>query len=134
MMSMRIVIAAALLVGFDALIFVLLAVLMVACAAGIGRLLWLLDGSPALDRPGWWPGATTADGEGAAVCSRSRRARAAGACAACCGAPLLLLAVVVSLGVASAVGIIAGMLVLGGVILWAVRTGRVGRRARAHRP
>ena len=32
------------------------AVLMTVCGGAMGRLLWLLEGRPPLDRPSWWPG------------------------------------------------------------------------------
>lgn len=35
--------------------FVLVVGLMAVCAGAMGRLLWLLDGRPPLDRPSWWP-------------------------------------------------------------------------------
>lgn len=116
------------LLGLDLLTFALVVILMVACAGGIGRLLWLLDGSPPLDRPAFWPGAKPGEagsgGDGRPV----RRATAAGACAVCCGAPVLLLASVVALGVATTVGVVAGLLVGGGAIVWGLLTGRITRR------
>lgn len=33
--------------------FVVAALLMIVCAAAIGRLLWLMEGKPPLDRPRW---------------------------------------------------------------------------------
>ena len=115
------------LLGLDILTFALVVILMVACAGGIGRLLWLLDGSPPLDRPALWPGAKTGEAVSGRGSTPVRRATAASACAACCGAPLLLLASVVALGVATTVGVVAGLLVAGGAIVWGLLTGRITR-------
>jgi len=54
---------------------------------------------------------------------------AVAACALCCGAPALLVAGV-AVGVASAVSLAGGALVLALVLAWAVLTGRVGPRRR----
>ena len=113
--------------GLDLVTFALVVILMVACAGGIGRLLWLLDGSPPLDRPAFWPGAKTGEAVSGRASTPLRRATAAGACAVCCGAPLLLLASVVALGVATTVGVVAGLLVAGGAIAWGLLTGRITR-------
>ncbi len=114
------------LLGLDALTFGLVVILMVACAGGISRLLWLLDGSPPLDRPALWPGAKAGEEVSGRGSTPVRRATA-GACAVCCGAPLLLLASVVALGVATTVGVAAGLLVAGGAIVWGLHTGRIKR-------
>ena len=116
--------------GFDATAFLLAAGLMVVCAGGIGRLLWLLDGSPPLDRPSWWPG-SRADKRGAPSpkphAQSSNRIKAIVACAVCCSAPLLLLAGVVTVGVASVVSVRAAVVVVVAVLVWALTTGRLAR-------
>jgi len=121
------------LLGLDILTFALVVILMVACAGGIGRLLWLLDGSPPLDRPAFWPGAKTRNAGSGSDVKPARRGAAVSACAVCCGAPLLLLASVVALGVATTVGIVAGLLVAGGAIVWGLLTGRITRAWRRGR-
>src|SRR3546814_3560334 len=80
--------------------FVVAAGLMVVCAGGIGRLLWLLEGRPPLDRPAWWPARRSIDhataGSPTSPSSADHdsvtsgrgpggRLAAVGACAACCG-------------------------------------------------
>ena len=113
--------------GLDLLTFGLVVILMAACAGGIGRLLWLLDGSPPLDRPAFWPGAKNHEPVSGRGSTPARGATVASACAVCCGAPLLLLASVVALGVATTVGVVAGLLVAGGAIVWGLLTGRIPR-------
>lgn len=128
-------------VGLDVVTFVAVAALMTVCAGGIGRLLWLLEGRPPLDRPSWWPGA--AGGEvaaagrgpsapGAAASTPRKRLAVVGACAVCCGAPLLVLAGVVSLGVASVVSVAGGLVLLAALVVWATLTGHAGSWRRSH--
>ena len=129
-------------VGLDVVTFVAVAALMTVCAGGIGRLLWLLEGRPPLDRPSWWPGAAggkvatagrgpSGAGATAVPTAPPKRLAAIGACAVCCGAPLLVLAGAVSFGVASAVSVAGGLLLLAALVVWATVTGRVGRRRRS---
>lgn len=35
--------------------WLVIAGLMSACGLAMGRLLWLVEGRPALERPRWWP-------------------------------------------------------------------------------
>lgn len=132
-------------VGLDVPTFVVVAALMTVCAGGIGRLLWLLEGRPPLDRPSWWPGVVagtaTASGRASSAAGPTsppettparlpKGLAAIGACAVCCGAPLLVLAGVVSFGVASTVSVAGGLLLLVALLMWAKLTGRLGRRRR----
>lgn len=133
-------------VGLDVVTLVAVAALMTVCAGGIGRLLWLLEGRPPLDRPSWWPGAaagkvaTAGRGPSAAGATAvpaatptapPKRLAVIGACAVCCGAPLLVLAGVVSLGVTSAVSVAGGLLLLAALVAWATLIGPVGRWRRS---
>jgi len=80
--------------GLDAGTFAVVAALMTVCAGAMARLLWLLDGRPPLDRPSWWPGAGSRTGsvQGAPPPAPARRSLTIATCAACCGAPLLVIA------------------------------------------
>ena len=121
--------------GLDAGTFAVVAGLITVCGGAMGRLLWLLDGRPPLDRPSWWPRAADtapAPADAAPAPPRNRLATVA-ACALCCGAPALLVAGV-AVGVASAVSLAGGALVLALVLAWAVLTGRVGPRRRMLTP
>lgn len=112
--------------------------LMVVCAGGIGRLLWLLEGQPPLDRPAWWParrstdhataGRTTSPAGGHSAASEpgpGGRLAAVGACAACCGIPVLLLAGIAVSGVAATVSLLGALLLLAGLVVWRLAAGRV---------
>lgn len=122
--------------GVDAGTFAAVAGLMAVCGGAIGRLLWLLDGRPPLDRPSWWPGAArrTASVEGSAPPAPpapSERRLAIAACAACCGVPLLVVAGVVSLGLATAFSVSAGLLVGAALLAGAALAGRLRRWRRS---
>lgn len=118
---------------------------MVVCAGGIGRLLWLLEGKPPLDRPAWWPAGrsidtsadtpaspSSANCHSAASGPRPRgRLAAVGACAACCGIPVLLLAGIAVFGVVASVSFLGALLLLAGLAAWHLTARRV--RAVHHR-
>lgn len=121
--------------------FVVAAGLMVLCAGGIGRLLWLLEGSPRLDRPAWWPtrqsidhapaGSSTSPSSAdhhSVTSARGPGARLAtvGACAACCGIPVLLLAGIAVSGLVATVSVLGALGLLAGLVAWRVTTRRVG--------
>ncbi|QGG96279.1 hypothetical protein [Actinomarinicola tropica] len=122
--------------------FVFAAGLMVVCAGGIGRLLWLLEGKPPLDRPAWWPArrsietsagrptsSSSADCHSVASGPRRRgRLAAVGACAACCGIPVLLLAGIAVFGVVASVSFLGALLLLAGLAAWRL----TARRVRSH--
>lgn len=119
--------------------FIIAAGLMALCAGGIGRLLWLLEGKPPLDRPAWWPrgrsNAQTAGGTPPPLSSvdchpadsDSRpggRLAAVGACAACCGVPVLLLAGLAISGVVATVSLMGALLLLVGLAAWRLKAAR----------
>lgn len=119
--------------------FVVAAGLMVVCAGGIGRLLWLLEGRPPLDRPAWWPtrrsidtGADIPTSPSSADCHSAdsgppprRRLAAVGACAACCGIPVLLLAGIAVSGLVASVSVLGALLLLAGLVAWHLTARRV---------
>lgn len=120
--------------------FVVAAGLMVVCAGGIGRLLWLLEGKPPLDRPAWWPIRRSTDDATAGMPTspspanchsagsgpRPRgRLAAVGACAACCGIPVLLLAGIAVSGVVATVSLLGALLLLAGLVAWHLTARRV---------
>lgn len=119
--------------------FIVAAGLMVMCAGGIGRLLWLLEGQPPLDRPAWWPrgqaNANTAGGTPSSLSSGDHPAGSAsrpdgrlvavGACAACCGVPLLLLAGIAVSGFVATVSLVGALLLLAGLAAWHLAARRV---------
>ena len=112
---------------------VLVVGLMGLCGAAIGRLLWLFEGRPPLDKPSWWPGVASTGKARDCTEVHARRGRTAfmAACGLCCGAPVLVMAGIVTFGVASAVSVFGGLLVLAAVVAWAVLAGRMRRRSRA---
>lgn len=114
--------------GLDAGSFAVVAGLMTVCGGAIGRLLWLLDGRPPLDRPSWWPGGAghTRPVQGASPLTPAKRSVAIAACAACCGAPLLVVAGAVSLGLATTGSVPAGLSV-GATLLVVALASRRGR-------
>lgn len=119
--------------GFDVATFAVVAGLMVVCGGAMGRLLWLLDGRPPLDRPSWWPGAGDAGrapADAAPPAPRRTRLATVAACALCCGTPALIVAGIASLAVAVGFSRYGGALVLAVVVGWAVLSGRVKRRRR----
>src|SRR3546814_10977642 len=106
---------------------------MVGCAGGIGRLLWLLEGRPPLDRPAWWPARRSIDhapaGSPTSPSSADHdsltsgrgpggRLAAVGACAACCGIPVLLLAVIAVWGLVAPVSVLGALVLLFGLVSW----------------
>lgn len=119
--------------------FIVAAGLMVVCAGGIGRLLWLLEGQPPLDRPAWWPrgrsNIRTADRmpspQGSAdrhpAGSGSRpggRLAAVGACAACCVVPVLVLVGLAVSGLVATVSFTGALLLLVGLAAWRLTAAR----------
>lgn len=121
--------------------FVVAAGLMVVCAGGIGRLLWLLEGRPPLDRPAWWPTRRSIDHETAGSPTSPSpadhhsvtsgrgpggRLAAVGACAACCGIPVLLLAGIAVSGLVATVSVVGALVLLAGLVAWRLTTRRVG--------
>ena len=114
--------------GLDAGTFAVVAGLMTVCGGAIGRLLWLLDGRPPLDRPSWWRTSAghTRSARDAAPLAPARRSVAVVACAACCGAPLLVVAGAVSLGLATKVSV-AAVLSVGATLLIVALASRRGR-------
>jgi hypothetical protein len=106
--------------------FIVAAGLMVVCAGGIGRLLWLLEGQPPLDRPAWWPrGQANANTAAGSASRPGSRLAAVGACAACCGVPLLLLAGIAVSGFVATVSIVGALLLLAGLAAWHLAARRV---------
>lgn len=105
--------------------------LMVVCGGGIARLLWLIEGRPHLDRPTWWPRPTTgehaAQPASAAVGETSNRSRAAVACAACCGVPVLLVAGVLGASAVATFSIVGGALLAVALVAWVAKTGRASQ-------
>jgi hypothetical protein len=110
--------------GVGAGSFAVVAGLMIVCGGAIGRLLWLLEGRPPLDRPSWWPGHESTRGTSPEVPldAAANHSGPIAACVACCGAPVLVLAGVVSLGVATVVGALVG-LTIGAALLLAAEHG-----------
>jgi hypothetical protein len=107
------------------------AALMVACGGGIGRLLWLIEGRPHLDRPKWWPGGATAaqvaPPASVAAVGTSTRAASAVACAVCCGVPMVLVVGALGVGVVATFSLGGGALLAGALVAWSVATGRATR-------
>ena len=121
--------------------FLVAAGLMVVCAGGIGRLLWLLEGKPPLDRPAWWPTRRSIDHATAgsptssisadhhtvtSVRGSGGRLAAVGACAACCGIPVLLLAGIAVSGLVATVSLVGALVLLVGLVAWRLTRRRVG--------
>ena len=115
--------------------FIVAAGLMVVCAGGIGRLLWLLEGEPHLDRPAWWPegrsnprttddGATLPNSIECHPAGSGSRLAAVGACAACCGIPVLLVVGLAISGVVATVSLTGALLLLVGLAAWRLTAAR----------
>lgn len=115
--------------------FIVAAGLMVVCAGGIGRLLWLLEGQPPLDRPAWWPRGRSNTGsddstpspQGSVDChpaGSGSRLAAVGACAACCGVPVLLLVGLAVSGFVATVSLMGALLLLVGLAAWRLTNAR----------
>ena len=125
--------------GFQATTLILVALLMVACGGGIGRLLWLIEGRPALDRPTWWPG--DASPASASVPTKTGKTSHKGvvACAACCGVPMIvvvgIMVGVVSVGAVALVSLAGAVVLAIALVTWSVATGHASEwwRAATHR-